>query len=193
MQNRIGTALAVAGLMVAPAVARAQHNMGAQSPGRIMFGAGGGLTLPIGNFGDGSKMGWHALGLAQMQLPNSPIHLRADLMYGRNAFKSPVDGHTGLLGGTVGVLYHFGDPAGSMRPYVLGGLGIYNVKSEVTVGTTTVSGSSTKLAFGLGGGVLFQLGATMHGFAEARYMSIQASGGSLAFIPITFGVMFGRH
>jgi len=44
-------------------------------------------------------------------------------------------------------------------------------------------GRRLRLLFGLGG---------LHAFAEARYMSVQTSGSSLNFVPITVGLMFGR-
>jgi hypothetical protein len=32
----------------------------------------------------------------------------------------------------------------------------------------------------------------MHAFLEGRYMSVQTSGSSLNFLPITLGLLFGR-
>jgi hypothetical protein len=185
MRKHIGMALlVVVGLAVAPSVARAQmarHNMGNQPTEGLLFGAGAGLTLPVGDYSTTDNLGWHAMGLVQMPLHNTPIHLRFDLMYGQTGHKAPFSGSTKLFGGTVDAVYHMGDRAASLRPYVLGGLGLYNVSN----------GSSTSaFAFGFGGGVLFGVGATMHGFAEARYMNVSKSGGSLAFIPITVGLMF---
>jgi hypothetical protein len=187
MRKLIGTSLAVLGIVAAPGVARAQgvgHNMGNQPTEGVRFGVGAGLILPMGNYSTGDGVGFHALGLVQMPLPNSPVHLRADLMFAQTSHKSPASGSTRLIGGTVDALYHFGDRAGSLRPYVLGGLGYYNAHESVS-GT-----SSSNIAFDLGGGVLFGLGATMHGFAELRYISVQTSGGATAFIPITVGLMF---
>ena len=79
----------------------------------------------------------------------------------------------------------FRDRAAKVRPYVLGGLGIYNADLGGS------AGSETKLAFGFGGGILFGVG-TMHAFLEGRYMSVQTSGSSLNFLPISLGLMFGR-
>jgi hypothetical protein len=187
MRKHIGVALTVLGLAVAPSVARAQgtgRNMGNQPTEGVLFGVGAGLVLPNGNYGTADNTGWHVMGLVQMPIHESPIHLRFDLRYGQTSHKSPASGNTKLLGGTGDLLYHFGDRRGSLRPYVLGGLGYYNLSD----------GSSTSaFAFGLGGGVLFGIGATMHGFAEARYMSVQTSGSSTSFIPITVGLMFGSR
>jgi hypothetical protein len=149
----------------------------------IRFGVGGGLILPTGDYGTVDKTGWHVLGLIQFPISQSPIHLRFDALYGSTSHKSGFGpGSTKLTGGTADLLYHLGDRRASVRPYILGGLGFFNVSD----GTST-----SKFAFGGGGGILFGVG-TMHAFLEARYISIQASGGSLPFIPISVGVMFGQ-
>jgi outer membrane protein with beta-barrel domain len=173
--------LAVAlGLCAAPALhAQAQPTEG------IRFGVGGGLTLPMGNYADRDKAGWNLVGLIQFPISQSPIHLRFDAMYGQTPHKSPASGNTTLTGATGDLLYHLGDRAAKVRPYVLGGLGVYNADFGGS------SSSETKLAFGLGGGILFGVG-TMHAFLEGRYMSVQTSGSSLNFLPISLGVMFGR-
>ena len=171
-----GTLALAVGLCAAPAL-RAQ----VQPTEGVRFGLGLGATMPIGDYGDLDKMGYHILGVLQMPLAGSPVHLRFDAMYGQTGHDVG-SGNTALLGGTVDVLYHLGARAASTRPYVLGGLGFYNVDGG--------AGSQTKIAFGFGGGVLFGLGG-FNAFAEARYMSVQTSGTSLTFVPITIGLMFG--
>jgi opacity protein-like surface antigen len=79
-------------------------------------------------------------------------------------------------------LYHFSAPAAQARPYVLGGLGIYNFDPG--------SDSQTKIGFGLGGGVTFNI-SSFSAFAEARYLSIKTSGSSATLVPLTVGFMFG--
>lgn len=176
---QLGSLVVALGLCAAPAL-RAQ----AQPTEGIRFGVGGGLTLPMGTFGDVDKAGWHLVGVLQLPISQSPIHLRFDAMYGQTSHKSPASGNTTLTGGTADLLYHLGDRAAKVRPYVLGGLGFYN--ADFGGGS-----SQSKLAFGLGGGILFGVG-TMHAFLETRYMSVQTSGSSLNFLPISLGVMFGQ-
>jgi len=171
---RFGLLALALGLCAAPAL-QAQH---AQPTEGISFGLGGGLTLPIGDYATFDKTGWHLLGLIQLPIAESPIHLRFDVLYGSNSHKGG-GGSTTLTGATADLLYHLGERASSVRPYVLGGLGFYNVSD----GT-----SATKFAFGLGGGILFGLGGS-HAFLEGRYMSVQTSGSSLTFLPISLGVM----
>ena len=145
------------------------------------FGLGLGATLPTGDYGTGDKMGINILGVFESPLAHSPLYLRVDGLYSSTAHEVGT-GNTSLLGATVSALYHFSAPKATARPYVLGGLGIFNADLGPS--------SQTKISYGLGGGVTFNL-ASFNAFAEARYMSIQTSGGSLTFIPITVGLMFG--
>jgi len=152
----------------------------------IRFGVGGGLTLPMSDYGDIDKAGWHVMGLIQFPISQSPIHLRFDAMYGQTSHKSGFgSGNTTLTGATGDLLYHLGDRSSRVRPYVLGGLGFYNADFGGS------SNSESKFAFGLGGGILFSIG-TMHAFLETRYMSVQTTGNSLTFLPVTLGLMFGN-
>ncbi len=163
------------GLLAAPTL-RAQS----QPTEGIRFGFGFGATLPMSDYGNVDKMGYHVLGALQMPISASPVHLRVDVMYSQTSHDVG-SGNTTLFGGTVDALYHLGDRAASARPYILGGLGLYNVDG--------LGPSQSKLAFGFGGGFLFGLSG-LNAFVEARYMSVQTSGSSLTFVPITVGLMF---
>jgi len=162
----------------------ASSELGAQAQPTegIRFGVGGGLTMPIGTYGDFDKAGWHALGVLQFPIGQSPLHGRVDAMYGQTSHDIG-SGSTTLTGATGDLVYHIGDRAASVRPYILGGVGFYNVDA--------FGASESKFAFGAGGGILFSIG-TMHAFLEGRYMSVQTSGNSLSFLPITLGLLFGR-
>jgi hypothetical protein len=145
------------------------------------FGLGLGATFPTGNYGSVDKMGLNLLGVFETPLANSPLYLRVDGLYSSTAHDG-ASGNTSILGGTANVLYHFTAPNAQARPYALAGLGIYNVDPG--------TGSQTKLGIGFGGGVTFNL-AGFNAFAEARYLSVQTSGSSTNFIPISVGLMFG--
>jgi len=173
---RIGTLALALGLVAAPALpGQAQPTEG------IRYGFGGGLILPVGDYADATKTGWHVMGLIQLPISQSPIHLRFDGMYGSNSSESG-SGSVKLAGATADLLYHLGNRASSVRPYLLGGLGFFSVSN---------GSSESDFAYGLGGGILFGIG-NMHAFLETRYMSIQTSGASLTFLPVTFGLMFGQ-
>jgi hypothetical protein len=145
------------------------------------FGLGLGATLPMGDYGDLDKMGINILGVFETPIANSPLYLRADGIYSSTSHDGS-SGSTGILGGTASALYHFSAPQAQARPYLLGGLGIYNVDPG--------TGSQTKIGYALGGGITFSIGG-LAAFAEARYVSVQTSPSSITFVPLTVGLMFG--
>ena len=154
---------------------------GRLSAQRIMVG--GGLLMPMGDYKNADKMGF--IGQAGVGFPAGPIGIRIEGDYGQTSHKSPTSGNSKIIGGMGAAVYHFKSPA-SITPYVLGGVGMYNVK--VTVGS--VSASETKFAFGVGAGLEMKM-TSMSLYLEAKYMNIATSGSATTFIPITVGLRFG--
>jgi hypothetical protein len=171
-------ALAVAIALCAAIPLRAQLIQRSEG---FRFGLGLGATVPMGDYGNLDKMGINILGVFEQPLANSPLYLRVDGIYSSTSHDG-ASGTTGILGGTVSALYHLSAPRAQARPYVLGGLGIYNVD----FGT----GSQTKIGYALGGGITFNLGG-LNAFAEARYVSVKTSSFTTTFVPVTVGLMFG--
>jgi Outer membrane protein beta-barrel domain len=160
----------------------------------VRFGLGGGLIAPLSDYKDIDKMGWHATLNANFAIPLSPVGIRVDGLYGQTSHKdigtTAVTGNTKLIGGIANVVYKIPVPAPIVKPYLLAGGGVYHVKIEATQGTTTIDTSETKFTWDFGGGATFGAGPASF-FAEIRYVSIQESGGSTKFVPITVGVTFG--
>lgn len=155
---------------------------GKLSAQRIMVG--GGLLMPMGDYKTADKMGF--IGQAGIGFPVGPVGIRIEADYGQTSHKAPSDGTTKIIGGMGAVVYHFNTPAG-VKPYVLGGVGMYNLKYDFTgVG----SSSQTKFGFGAGAGLEMKMTA-MSLYLEAKYMNIPTNGSSLSFIPITVGLRFG--
>lgn len=144
------------------------------------FGIGLGTTMPMGDYGDLDRMGLNLLGVFETPLAKGPVDLRLDGLYSTTSH-DVASGSTGILGGTASALYHFSAPRAQARPYILGGLGIYNVDFGAE--------SQTKVGFAFGGGVKFGVGA-LNAFAETRYASVETSGLSTNFVPLTVGLMF---
>ncbi len=105
---------------------------------------------------------------------------------------APTTAKIKLLGGTADVTYHFKASAGGMEGYLLGGLGVYNVKLAVTSGGVTADSSETKFTWNVGAGLSFAVGSAAV-FFESRYVDVAKSFGAAktSFIPITAGVRFG--
>jgi hypothetical protein len=146
------------------------------------FGLGGGLVAPMSDYKTTDKTGWHVFGKVDIGIPLSPVGVRVDAMYGQTSYQSPLTGNTKLAGGTADLVWKIPTAVPGFKPYVVGGLGLYNVNRG--------GGSATKFAWGGGLGTSIGVGP-IHGFAEARYISIQLGGGSLKFIPLTVGLSFG--
>jgi hypothetical protein len=174
------SALAVAVALCAAMPLRAQLTPPAEG---FRFGLGLGATQPLGDYGDLDKVGINLLGIFETPIANGPLYLRIDGIYSSTAHKDTgATGNTSILGGNASALYHFSAPNAEARPYALAGLGIYNVDPGAD--------SETKIGLGVGGGVTFSL-AGLNAFAEARYVSVQTSGLSTTFIPLTIGLLFG--
>jgi hypothetical protein len=177
--KRVSLGVLALGLALAAATpVRAQVSPATEG---FRFGLGLGATMPLGDYGSLDKMGINILGVFETPIGGSPLYLRADGLYSSTGHDG-VTGSTAILGGTASALYHFSAPNAQARPYVLGGLGIYNVDPG--------SDAQTKVGFALGGGVTFSLGG-LNAFAEARWISIQTSPSSSTMVPISVGLMFG--
>jgi len=181
--RRLLAVLSAVGLGSLGATAVAQ----AQGP---RFGIGGGLVAPTSAYGDLDKAGWHALGKVEFKVPMSPVGLRVDGMYGQtshDALFSP-DGNTKFVGALANVVLNVPVAVPMVKPYVLAGGGVYNMKIKAP--SQGIDDSETKFTWGAGAGL--SLGAGLvNFFVEGRYLSVQTSGSSLKFLPLTVGVTFG--
>jgi len=176
---------------------------------RVQFGVGGSLTVPLGDFhadanGDGFKAGWQGLALVDVRPRKSPVGFRVDFSYGQNSSNdklnadlssfvgAPTTAKVKLLGGTADVTYHFKASAGGVAGYLLGGIGVYNVKFAITSGNTTADSSETKFTWNVGAGLSFAVSSAAV-FFESRYVDVAKSfqASKTSFIPITAGVRFG--
>lgn len=182
--KRFALALVATGMLTAALAVPAA----AQARGYVGFG--GGLSVPTGNFADAYKTGWLGQVIAGITGANGMLGGRIDGMYVRHSFDGSVDGSTALLGANGDVVLSLGSMAAKMRPYLLGGLGFFNVKSEVG---TVESPGDTKFAFNLGGGLTVKAGSRMAVFLEGRYISVQTEGSSTGFIPISIGLRWGGN
>ncbi|MGQ0715470.1 MAG: outer membrane beta-barrel protein [Gemmatimonadaceae bacterium] len=156
----------------------------AQSP--IRFGIAGGLSLPTGEDKDLLENGFHGqvmLGFGMMALP---VKLRADLSYhsfgGKdNILLGEVDAR--VIGGALNAILGMGGIG--VKPYLTGGVGMYNSKREFS------GRDDTATDFGLNGGVGLEFSLTgMSTFLEVRYVNIFTEVESTSVIPITFGILF---
>ncbi len=182
---------AVGTFALLPAVA------GAQDSKPISVGVMGGLSLPMGDLADGVESGYNITGNIYLKPAASRFSFRGDVGYesfGGKASNSVVGFDLNVLSVTGNILFPLSSTTaeGSIRPYLIGGGGLYRTKFE---GTGTASGqeseSSNDLGIGVGGGFEFKL-AGFSTFAEARFVNVFGDGeqSSSRWIPITFGIRF---
>jgi hypothetical protein len=159
--------LALFAIFVAPVAADAQV--------RLM--AGGGLSTPIGDFGDAAQAGWHLTGGMQLAVPAIPIALRGDGAYhsfGQASSLPSVD----MLGGTLSLVFNL--PGVGLVPYLLGGVGAYRTTVE---GLDAQSDNGFHAAFGVNIGAI-----GFGGFGEVRFVNVNQSVGDARFVTATLGL-----
>jgi opacity protein-like surface antigen len=158
MKNAMrGVALGFAVLMSAQAV----H-------AQMSLGLGGGAAVPTGTMADGVGTGWSSQIVARIKPAASPLGLQVDGFYNRFGLDG-VDGHSRFLGATANALYAF-PSASRARPYLLGGIGVYNGKATITgVGS---SNSETKFGANAGAGFDVAVGQRASVYGEGRFHAI---------------------
>jgi hypothetical protein len=179
----------VVGLAVALTAQAAQAQTG------MSFGVGGGVVVPTGSLADGNSTGWNAMVVARVKPAMAPVGLQLDGFYNRFGLEG-IDGHSRLIGATANALFAF--PSASVaRPYLLGGVGLYNGKT--TIDNVGSSDSQTKFGINAGAGLDFGVGGAQL-FAEGRFHAIMkgvtdvntGEEKTAYMIPITVGVRVGH-
>ena len=172
--------------------------------------ASGSYSLPSsGGFKDTYKAGISgSLGIGWKMGPGFQLIGKIE----RHSFAVDFDNISGLSaiagidGGTnnmwlfgVDGRYSLGLPAAPMKPYLLGGIGMANIKQTDYTSTdplatsllnSSIPNSSTNFYFNVGGGVELMSTPAFGFFAQIRYVNISVDGGSAGFIPISLGVKF---
>ena len=182
-------ALALGMLMSASSL----HAQGAE------FTLGGGLGIPLSDFDDVAKLGWHGLAGVSFVPTGWPVGIQVDGQYQQYKLDEDVVGPGSLkdrlIMGTANVVYKFNTAEGSrLRPYLIGGAGVYNLK---TTGSSDIGNvldtDNSETKFGLNAGAGFDFKAGSAGlFIEGRFHDVFFSDEpDLRFIPITVGVRLG--
>lgn len=148
------------------------------------FGGRVGVSAPIGDLGDIADLGIHGGVHLDVPFPSSSAGLRLEGDFGRYSGKGLVDNVT--LGGFLASARFQLQDRSALRPYLLGGIGMYRVKTNLVTGG---SGSASDIAFAVGGGYDFRAG-NLDMFTEARYVTIRGDNTSTDFIPIALGIRF---
>jgi opacity protein-like surface antigen len=167
----------------------------------VEFSLGGGLGVPLGDTGDRDKLGWHGLAGLSFVPTGWPVGIQIDGQFHQFKLDDAVQPPGGdlkdrLIFGTADIVYKMKtSETSTFRPYLIGGGGVYNLK---TTGADNVSGvlgtdnSTTKFGLNAGAGFDFKAGSVGL-FVEGRFHDVFTEGTDYQFIPITIGVRFGGH
>lgn len=175
-------------LIALAAVAIGTSAVSAQSAKPVSLGISAGATIPISDLGNDYNTGYNGTVSLMFNSPGSPIGFRIDGMYNSLAHQDVGSGSSNLriISGNANVVYAL--PGVGIRPYLIGGAGVYNLQSDLACGFANCSSNK----FGLNGGIgaSFPLSG-FNTFAEARIHHVFTSDNfSTTFIPVTFGISF---
>ena len=159
----------------------------------IAVGIGGGVSIPTGSpLSDDVKTGWNGTAALQFKPATSPVGFQVDGMYQQLKAKSAALAlgldKDEIWSGTGDIVFWF--PVAKetkVRPYILGGGGVYNLKNKFRDGT---SASVTKFGINAGAGFDFDLQDRVGIFLEGRFHNVFVTGSDVKYIPISAGVRF---
>ena len=170
-------------------------NVSAAAAQGVELSLGGGLSSPLGTLNDATKLGWNGLAAISVVPTGSPVGIQVDGQYQQFPFDG-FSGHERFLIGTGNLVYAFSTSENSrVRPYLIGGGGVYNFKrtgSSTVSGNFSTSGSTTKFGINGGAGIDFKAGSAGL-FVEGRFHDVFTSGKDDTFFPITVGLRLGGH
>lgn len=172
MTKRIFAVLAAGLLAAAPATVRAQS-----------ISLAGGLALPVSDMGNAYQSGYNGTLGFNFGAPLIPVGARIEgSINGFNA-KGSGSGDFRVLNATANAIVGMG------MPYFIGGLGYYNARQKVTLGTLTSEVTKSGAGFNIGAGLTFPL-PSLSPFLEVRYHQMLGNNDGVKFVPITFGIKF---
>jgi len=206
-RTRIPTRISAATFGVAlMALVTATSPLAAQKTG-IGFGASIGANLPNGEFADGAKTGLVANGF--VGVGTGRFGLRGELFWSRSDLDNPfirkvgndvlpseglgtVTGNVNLVGAAANFVLPLMQSV--VRPYLIGGVGVYNRRVSQDVGGTIDEFQNLRdeqTDVGYNGGIGLSIGGLGPSFfLEARYVSVATTPERTKFIPVVVGFSF---
>ncbi|MEO5903389.1 MAG: outer membrane beta-barrel protein [Gemmatimonadaceae bacterium] len=170
-------------ILVLAAIAATASSAPAQSTKPVSLGISVGAAIPVSDLANDYSTGYNGTISLGFNSTGSPLGLRIDGMYNSMSPKSGVDlPDIKISSANANLVYAL--PGTGIRPYLIGGAGVYGLKSDF-------NGSSTLTKLGLNGGIgaSFPL-SSFNTFVEARYHHVFSDNVATQFIPVTFGISF---
>ena len=162
----------------------------------ISFGIGGGVSVPVSDAKDAFKNGFNGQGFVRFNLPMLPIQPRVEFNFTKldvNDVKFSSTGTQQIMSGLATAQIYLMH-SGPIRPYLLAGVGAYNLKTDLD-NTTTQPPSDTRFGINGGGGLVFHFGHALSAYAEGRVDNVYTDKGfintdQIQVVPVNFGVVF---
>jgi hypothetical protein len=180
LKRSLYLAIAAIALVAAPRVSHAQ--LGALKP--FQLGIAGGAAQPMSDTKDAANLGYNATAALGINLPFIPVGLRVDGAYNAFGEKDGLGVKLHTISATGNVVWRL--PLVGISPYLIGGAGLYMVSATPTGGTAD---TENHMGWNAGAGINLPL-SVFKAFVEARYNRVSLDGGSMQFVPVTFGIMF---
>jgi len=183
-------------LLVLPFLLAAQ----VASAGPLQLGFGGGASVPVSDAKHAFKSGWHGSGILRLNVPMIPFGLQGNFTYNHFKLDQPNVGFGGssrILSGIADARFGLPIP-GPIKPYLLAGVGAYNIKADPDSAGAPDIASTTKFGINAGGGLNIKFpGIPVHAFIEGKLENIYTDQGvntavtqnlKTQIIPVTFGI-----
>jgi opacity protein-like surface antigen len=178
MKWSLGFVLLAAAALCIPGTAAAQGT------GGVHFGLSGGGDFPVGDQKDVYKTGWNGSALLAINFGTAPVGLRIEGSYHELKTKDALSaffvgsGRTRIISGTADVV--IGPRNAAMEPYVIAGVGAYDLRfrGQDIDTDNAFSNSTTRFGWNAGAGIAFPLGSGSNSrfFLEGRYTSVSVNG-----------------
>ena len=112
----------------------------------VSFGIGGGVSVPVSDAKDAFDNGFNGQGFVRFNLHQLPIQPRLDFTFSKFDVKdvqlqTPGSSGTGQIFAGIANVQFALTHSGPVRPYIVGGIGAYNTKTDIN-GVPNVSGTS---------------------------------------------------
>ena len=170
-------------LIALAVVALSASTSSAQSTKPVSLGISAGAAIPVSDLANDYSTGYNGTVSLGFQSYGSPLGFRIDGMYNSLSAKDNISlPDVKILSANANLVYAL--PGVGIRPYLIGGAGIYGRRSDVN-GSNTI----TKLGLNGGAGVSFPLSG-FNTFVEARLHHVFSDNVATQFIPVTFGISF---
>ena len=148
---------------------------------------------------DAFKQGVNGQGFVRFNLHFLPIQPRLDFTFSSLDFDEAKVGFTGtgqVMAGLANLQMYLVQ-SGPIRPYIVAGVGAYNIKTETdaTALLEATESSDTKFGVNGGAGLVIKLGSAVSLYAEGRVDNVYTDKGfidtdQIQVVPLSFGLVF---